>query len=107
MTSVNVTTEQRAKATAESKALPEKAPEPTRTLVENFPQASVQDRKSREQAAKIVGTSGRNLTTLKRIEQHAPDLIEKRKQQQSNITDKTAKAWVSEFSDQSEFSEPA
>lgn len=50
---------------------------PGRTLVADLPQASPQDRKSRTQAAKAVGTSGRAVSQAKRVSIEAPDLVEK------------------------------
>lgn len=46
-------------------------------IVADLPQLSDRERKSREQAAKSVGTSGRAVAQAKRIQQEAPDLAEK------------------------------
>jgi 16S rRNA G966 N2-methylase RsmD len=51
---------------------------------ENFPEVTQQERESRERAAKVAGTTGRNVTTLKRIKRDAPDLLSKREESSSD-----------------------
>lgn len=50
---------------------------PKETLVANSPQVSEHERKSREQAAKAVGSSGRSVSDFEAIKKEAPDLAEK------------------------------
>lgn len=80
----HLTTGQRAMLALQVEALIAQTNKPGRrweveddVIVADLPQLSDRERKSREQAAKSVGTSGRAVAQAKRIQQEAPDLAEK------------------------------
>lgn len=54
------------------------AAHPKREVPEKFPEPPAVERESRERAAKVVGTAGRNVSTYRRIKAVAPDLVAKR-----------------------------
>lgn len=71
--------EENARKAAQDRTLPtvQRQPRSDVATVADRPQSHERDRKSREQAARIVGSSGRSIQRAKKVEKAAPDLAQK------------------------------